>query len=164
MGDGTSYYRKCYEEIFNDCYPCFRNNNIISEAGGSNHYYCPLVGMLYVIAPCNFFWTLVCHVMKFIKCTTMWPVLIIAIRCHILRHLIPHCCINVTLFFIMKTNLSKEMCSFESGRCMIVFWNKIVKPFTMYICFLYPCIHFVGKTKPGNRIRQKSYCRKREQR
>ena len=33
MGDGTSYYRKCYEEIFNDCYPCFRNNNIISEAG-----------------------------------------------------------------------------------------------------------------------------------
>lgn len=41
--------------------------------------------------------------------------------CHSLHHLIPHCCINVTLLFIMKTNLSKEMCGFESGRCMIVF-------------------------------------------
>ena len=35
--------------------------------------------------------------------------------------LIPHCCINVILLCIMKTSLSKEMCRFESGRCMIVF-------------------------------------------
>ena len=33
MGDSTSYYGKCYEERFNDCYSRFRNNNIISEAG-----------------------------------------------------------------------------------------------------------------------------------
>jgi len=45
------------------------------------------------------------------------------IVCHVTPYIIfiPHCCINVTLLCIMKTNLSKEMCGFESGRCVIVF-------------------------------------------